>query len=200
MKLDPQAVGLMKRWCAFLLGAGLLLLAGCASMPSEPPAAPTAGVVTLPQEQIPAGAASPDMSAQTSPVPGSDAGAATDIPGAVEPPPLPPVSGNRAVVALLDRAQLDAGAGRPDAAGATLERALRIEPRNARLWHELAQLRLAQGQYGQAIALAQKSNSFAGTQRRLQAMNWHVIGQARIAQGNAEAGQKALALAAELEQ
>jgi hypothetical protein len=31
-------------------------------------------------------------------------------------------------------------------------------------------------------------------------MNWRVIGQARIAQGNTDAGQKALSLAAELEQ
>src|SRR5512139_3817794 len=176
----------MKRLSEFLLWAGLALLAGCAGVSTGPPTAPTAGVA-LPQEHAPAGAASPDMSAQTSPVPGSDTGSATDIPGAGEPPPLPPVSGNRAVIALLDRAHLDAGAGRPDAAGATLERALRIEPRNARLWHELAQLRLAQGQYAQAVALAQKSNSFAGTQRRLQAMNWRVIAQARIAQGNTDA-------------
>jgi len=103
------------------------------------------------------------------------------------------------VVALLDRAHRDAGTSRPEAAGATLERALRIEPRNARLWHELAQLRLTQGQYAQAIALAQKSNSFAASQRRLQAMNWRVIGQARIAQGQIEDGQKALTLAADLE-
>jgi len=33
-------------------------------------------------------------------------------------------------MALLDRAQTDADAGRPDAASATLERALRIEPRH----------------------------------------------------------------------
>ena len=192
----------MKRVTEFLLWAGLLLLAGCASVRTESPTAPAPAAatgVTLPREPLPAGAPPQDMSAQTSPVQGGDAAQATDIPGAA-PPPLPPVSGNRAVVALLERAQLDAGAGRPDAAGATLERALRIEPRNAWLWHELAQLRLAQGQYAQAVALAQKSNSFAGTQRRLQAMNWHVIGEARIAQGNAEAGQKALALAAELEQ
>jgi tetratricopeptide (TPR) repeat protein len=199
----------MKRFCERLLGAGLpLLLAACASVGTAPPTAPAAGGVTQPQAQSAAGAAapdisaqtSPDLSAQTSPVPGGDAAETSDRPGAAEPPPLPPVSGNRAVVALLDRAQLDAGAGHPEAAGATLERALRIEPRNARLWHELAQLRLAQGQYAQAVALAQKSNSFAGTQRRLQAMNWRVIGQARIAQGDAEAGQKALSLAAELAQ
>lgn len=199
----------MKRICERLLGAGLpLLLAACASVGPPPSTAPGAGGVTLPQAQGPAGVASqdisvqtsPDLSAQTSPVPGGDAGAPSDLPGAAEPPPLPPASGNRAVIALLDRAQRDAGAGRADAAGATLERALRIEPRNARLWHELAQLRLAQGQYAQAVALAQKSNSFAGTQRRLQALNWQVIGQARIAQGDAEGGQKALSLAAELAQ
>lgn len=190
----------MKRISAFLLGAALLLLAGCASVGTAPPPAPAVGGVTLPQAPVPAGSVTQDPAAQTSPVQGSEGAQVSDIPGAAEPPPLPPVSGNRAVVALLDRAQVDAGAGRPVAAGATLERALRIEPRNARLWHELAQLRLAQGQYAQAIALAQKSNSFAGTQRRLQAMNWRVIGEARIAQGNAEAGQKALKLATELEQ
>lgn len=191
----------MKRTSELLLAAVLLLLAGCASVGTPPPPAPGVGggSVTRPQEPVPAGSASQDPAAQTSPVLSGDAGQTSDIPGAVEPPPLPPASGNRAVIALLDRAQLDAGAGRPVAAGATLERALRIEPRNARLWHELAQLRLAQGQYAQAVALAQKSNSFAGTQRRLQAMNWRVIGQARIAQGNAEAGQQALKLATELE-
>lgn len=192
----------MKRTSELLLVAALLLLAGCASVGTAPPPAPGvgAGTVTAPQQPVPAGSATQDPAVQTSPVQSGDAGQTSDIPGAVEPPPLPPASGNRAVIALLDRAQLDAGAGRPVAAGATLERALRIEPRNARLWHELAQLRLAQGQYAQAVALAQKSNSFAGTQRRLQAMNWRVIGQARIAQGNAEAGQQALKLATELEQ
>lgn len=193
----------MRRYSGFLLGAALLLLAGCASVGPAPGVSTGTGTgtgsVALPQEPIQPGSATPEPTAQTSPVLGGDVAQAGDLPGAAEPPPLPPVSGNRAVVALLDRAQLDAGAGHAEAAGATLERALRIEPRNARLWHELAQLRLAQGLYAQAVALAQKSNSFAGTQRRLQAMNWRVIGQARIAQGQAEAGQKALTRAAELE-
>ncbi|MDP3702311.1 MAG: tetratricopeptide repeat protein [Hylemonella sp.] len=198
----------MKRYPERLLVAAVpLLLAACASVGTAPPPAPGAGGMTLPQTPGPAVAAdrdsavptSPGLSTQTSPVPGSDAGPASDLPAAAEPPPLPPVSGNRAVIALLDRAQQDTVTGRPEAAGATLERALRIEPRNARLWHELAQLRLAQGQYAQSIALAQKSNSFAATQRRLQAMNWRVIAQSRIAQGNAAEGQKALALASELE-
>jgi tetratricopeptide (TPR) repeat protein len=112
----------------------------------------------------------------------------------------PVVSGNPAIIALLDRARLDAVAGQRGAAGASLERALRIEPRNAWLWHELAQLRLAQGQYAQAIAMARKSTSFAGGDRRLQAMNWRLIGNARVAQGLSLEAEQAYARATELEQ
>jgi predicted Zn-dependent protease len=110
------------------------------------------------------------------------------------------MSGNPAVIALLDRAQLDTGAGKREAAGASLERGLRIEPRNAWLWHELAQLRLTQGQYAQAISLAQKSISFAGRERRVLALDWRVIGNARVAQGNAAGAEQAFKLATELEQ
>lgn len=109
------------------------------------------------------------------------------------------MSENKAVIALLDRAQHDTEAGQREAAGASLERALRIEPRNAWLWHELAQLRLAQGQYAQAIALARKSISFTGRERPLQALNWRVIGNARVAQGTPSEAEKAFKLAEELE-
>jgi len=151
----------------------MLMFAGCASVSTQPPAAGT------PSDAIP-------------PISGDGVIA--------EPVPRPPVSENRAVIALLDRARLDNGTGQREAAGASLERALRIEPRNAWLWHELAQLRHAQGQYAQAISLAQKSNSFAGSDRRLQALNWRVIGNARVAQGNTSAGEQALKHATELEQ
>ena len=164
---------MINRSCLLFLSALLLSLAGCASAPTQPPAE----------------VATPD--------------AIPPVPGGVivaEPVPMPVVSENRAVIALLDRARLDTGAGQREAAGASLERALRIEPRNAWLWHELAQLRLTQGQYAQAIALAQKSISFAGRERRLQALNWRVIGNARVAQGNPTGAEQALKLAAELEQ
>jgi len=107
---------------------------------------------------------------------------------------------NRAVIALLDRAQFDSMSGQREAAGASLERALRIEPRNPWLWLELAQVRLDQGQYAQAITLARKSNSFAGRQPRVQAGNWQVIGQARAAQGNSVGAEHAFRLAAEFAQ
>lgn len=118
----------------------------------------------------------------------------------IEPVPKSAMSENKAVVALLDRAQTDNSSGQREAAGASLERALRIEPRNPWLWLELAQVRLAQGQYAQAITLARKSNSFAGHQSRVQAGNWQVIGQARVAQGDSAGAEQALKLAAELAQ
>lgn len=166
----------MNRYGLFLISA--LLFAGCASVPTQPPAA-SAAPGTTQEEPIP-----PQIGE-----------------GAFAIPETKPVrSGNQAVVALLERARLDTEAGKRGAAGASLERALRIEPRNAWLWHELAQVRLAQGQYAQAITLAQKSTSFAGRERRLQALNWKVIGNARVAQGDSAGAEQALKLAAELEQ
>jgi predicted Zn-dependent protease len=118
----------------------------------------------------------------------------------VEPAPKPAVSASQAVVSLVDRARIDASAGQREAAGASLERALRIEPRNPWLWHELAQLRLSQGQYVQAISLSQKSMSFSGQDRSLRALNWRVIGNARVAQGDVSGAEQALKLATDFEQ
>jgi tetratricopeptide (TPR) repeat protein len=113
--------------------------------------------------------------------------------------PLPPVSQNTAVVALVDGARADVASGRTEPAAAALERALRIEPRNPSLWHELAKLRLAQGRYEQAEALAQRSNTWAGDNRRLRAANFRVIGEARARRGDIAGAQAAYHRAAELE-
>ena len=118
----------------------------------------------------------------------------------VEQVPKSNMSSNPAVIALLDRAQIDTDTGHREAAGASLERGLRIEPRNAWLWHELAQLRLAQGQYAQAIALARKSISFAARDHRLLALDWRVIGNARVAQGNSAGAEEAFKQATDIEQ
>lgn len=189
----PEVAKLNNQFRLWCFAASMLALAGCSSVSLVPPAGDTP-TQALPEGVVPAqGTPSQDASGQI-PIPGPP------IDGIVaEPVPRPAVSGNHAVIALVDRARLDNGAGRREAAGASLERALRIEPRNAWLWHELAQLRLAQGQYAQAISLAQKSGSFAVKDRRLQAVNWRLIGNARTAQGNPAGAEKALNLAAELE-
>lgn len=81
--------------------------------------------------------------------------------------PKPAASNNPAVVALLDKAHSQSAAGDLEQAGASLERALRIEPRNALLWQELARVRLDMGLYRQAESLAAKSNGFAAANRTL---------------------------------
>ncbi|MBI5889231.1 MAG: tetratricopeptide repeat protein [Nitrosomonadales bacterium] len=162
----------------FFVAALLLSLAGCASAPTQPPAISTTPEAQPQAAETPLFGESPEIVPETKPA----------------------MSGNHAVIALLDRAQTDNAAGKRDAAGASLERALRIEPRNPWLWHELAQLRLAQGQYAQAITLARKSTSFAGRERRVQALNWKVIANARVAQGDSAGAEDAFKRAAELEQ
>jgi len=102
----------------------------------------------------------------------------------------PRPSRNAAVLALWDQARQESAGGRTQAAGASLERALRIEPRNPALWQELARIRLAQGQFRQAENLAAKSNALAGDNLRLRTENWRLIGQARLGLGD-EAGAQA---------
>ncbi len=101
-----------------------------------------------------------------------------------------PVSRNGAVLALMDSARADAAAGKLPGASAKLERALRIEPRNPRLWHELAQLKLRQGDHAQAASMAARSNTWTGSDKMLRAANWRVIGEARRGKGD-ERGARA---------
>jgi len=109
-----------------------------------------------------------------------------------EPPP-PPVarSENTAVAGLMETARADAAAGKLSTAAASIERALRIEPRNPRLWQELARIRLQQGQFLQVESVAARSNSFAGADNALCAENWRLIAQAREARGDADGARVA---------
>ncbi len=87
----------------------------------------------------------------------------------------------RAAASLLARADTHVQAGQWEQAAALLERALRIEPRNAWLWHHLATVRLRQGRYAQAVSLANKSSSLAPGDAALQAKNRRLIEEAREA-------------------
>ena len=71
------------------------------------------------------------------------------------------VSDNPAVLALLDETDDRLGEGDAEGAASSVERALRMEPKNPWLWHRLAVLRLQQGHWRQAAALAEKSNSLS---------------------------------------
>jgi Tfp pilus assembly protein PilF len=110
-----------------------------------------------------------------------------------EPVPAPSTAvENPAIASLMDGARADVAAGRMVNAAASLERALRIEPRNPRLWQELARVRLKQGDYAQAESVAARSSSWAGADTRLRAENWRLIAQAREARGDAEGARAAL--------
>ena len=112
-------------------------------------------------------------------------------------PEAPPVAAptpkeNIAIAGLMDSARTEAAAGNLAGAAASLERALRIEPRNPRLWHELARVRLKQGQYAQAESVAARSNSWVGEDKALRAENWRLISESRNARGDQEGAKAAL--------
>lgn len=104
------------------------------------------------------------------------------------------------VVALLENAEARMESGDKASAAATLERALRLEPKNAMLWHRLGLVRLQQKNWQQAINLALKSNSLATRDYDLQSANWKLIAQANSRAGNKTAAKQAADMAAKLDQ
>jgi thioredoxin-like negative regulator of GroEL len=131
---------------------------------------------TAPQRSLPPVI---DGSGSRSTIPGDTLPGDT-VPERVEVPAPAPATGG-AVIALLDRADSYRASGDMTNEAATIERALRIEPNNARLWSRLAATRLEQGQPRQAEQLALKSNALSATDTRLQAQNWRLVAKARWA-------------------
>jgi Tfp pilus assembly protein PilF len=86
---------------------------------------------------------------------------------------------HRATTSLLAKADTQEKAKHWEQAAALLERALRIDPRNAHLWHRLATVRFQQGQYRLAESLAQKSNALAPDDVELQQENLRLMDEAR---------------------
>jgi len=158
MNVVPAEAGtpLKKIWAPAF--AGLTLIAGCAAPAPAPTPAPGPASTPAPSERQPAPQVSP-----------------------------PAVSSERkesvAVASIMQSARADAASGRLANAAASIERALRLEPRNPRLWNELARVRLQQRDYAQAESTAQRSNSLAGGDSDLRASNADIITQARRAQG-----------------
>ena len=143
---------------------------------------------------------------QQAPVQESVSSAAERMPG--QPPSYPQVPSQHvpqasqqppAIVALLDQAEQQANAGELEPAAASLERAIRIDPRNAVLWYHLATVRLSQGESSQAEQLAAKSNSLASGNHSQQARNWRLIAQARREQNNPRGAATAEQRARELD-
>lgn len=121
------------------------------------------------------------------------------------PPPPPPekvlpnypksadeISG-AAVLSLMRSAQAARAAGQYGQASGSLERALRIEPRNYFVWSTLADTYLRQKSYDQAVSVAQKSNSLGRGNVYVEQENWRVIRDARTASGDTAGAAEAQA-------
>lgn len=85
-----------------------------------------------------------------------------------------------------------------DQAATVLERAVRIVPKNAALWHNLAGVNLMQGDAQKAASLAAKSNSYAGSDKWLRIRNWTLIALACKELGDMECSREAKSRAAAL--
>ena len=170
-----------KKYSFSLLIAALLVCGACSSVrqaPVEERQEPdtAAGLPPEPAAQIAPGEPVRDEGdEQWEELPGPGRAAETGTPA--QPGQL---SENTAVLALLDDTDLSISRGNPEAAAGSLERALRLEPKNPWLWHRLAVLKLGQGHRRLAVALAQKSNSLAAGYPELRRANADLIKRAGI--------------------
>lgn len=177
--------------CAVFAVAGLVLLAGCVSPPPKQGRAYPAPVearehaAPAPQKERKEREKEGEIAAPpvvASP-PSTPPSAAVPAPPTVTPPVViseAPVRGNNAaVLAMLQQAERQSQTHKLGVAVATLERALRLEPRNPLIWHRLAVVRLKQGRLAQAADLAAKSNALLGENDPLRAQNDAIIAKAR---------------------
>ena len=170
----------MKKEHSFSLLVAVVLVCGACSNVRQAPVEErqepdtAAGLPPGPAAQIAPGEPAPDEEDELwEELPGPGRAAETRIPAQPE-----RISENPAVLALLDDTDLSISRDNPEAAAGSLERALRLEPKNPWLWHRLAVLKLGQGNRRLAIALAQKSNSLAAGRPQLRRANADLIERA----------------------
>lgn len=162
---------------ALVLGAMVAVLSGCpAPLPRPSPPQPT--------RVIPARPAPPPVSSIPS------VGAPQPLPAAPA-PPAPAVRENHlspATRSLVAQARSLIVKGDLDAASATLDRALRIDPNNPLLWVERGKLRLAENDAHQAEGCGRKALALASGDRAAQRQAGQLLVEAlRAQQRNQEA-------------
>lgn len=178
---------LLPRRSYFLVVGFVLILGACSTAttrtapiegrrPQETPVAQPTTAAPMPQP--PQGAqvfALPDSQvAPLEPVPVPGAGDSPLTTTHAIKPPLDPAL--RELVAQAERASARGDRG---AARATLERALKIKPENAQLWFRLAELNFVDGEYEQAIVMAQRARELARGERELMYQADQLIERAR---------------------
>ena len=180
----------------FILLLTMLVLAGCAGKivlppfkPSveSPPVTPRPGVrLQVPPKQTTHGQAKPEKAFPEQPrpeqtIPEASPSATTGGETSGQPaelwPPLQPKLGPAA--SLYHQGERHIKEGTLDKAEMSMERALRIEPRNPYYWHAMAEIRLRQGKKEEAIQCCLKSNSLAFGNSQLIRWNKTLISRAQ---------------------
>lgn len=100
-------------------------------------------------------------------------------PDKLSPPPPAYVPRTGPAKGLYSEAEKALASGQAGKAEMLMERALRIEPRNAHYWHTLARIKHQQAQYAQTIQFCLKSNSLATGQPQLTERNNQLLQQAK---------------------
>jgi tetratricopeptide (TPR) repeat protein len=139
-------------------------LSACSSAPSLPPVIANDGgedASAYPQQEIPV------------------------APSAAAIRALPDTGG--ATLALLKQSHRAELSGNPDEAVAYVERAIRLNPRQADLWLRLARLQLTRKDPAAAVQFANKAIALAGQRMDWVRDAWLLIADARSAQGDTAA-------------
>ena len=156
------------------------------------------GALTSEQGSIPSGKEEAKPSLSQEPV------VAEPMQEIVAPPPPPPppfepletfAPLSPAVSALALAANQNSKSGNVGSATTTIERAIRIEPRNATLYYKLAVLRLKQSKPRLAEDLAKKAALLASDDTQLKKHSWILVARAREMQGDLKGGKEARAKA-----
>lgn len=195
----------------FVLGLALAVLSGCATSVRTPaPVVDRERAASQPKTAVAQERSSPQRREEPgttrvappedgtvrsgegrwpAPDPAESTEAAPSAP-AVSPSPVGPPSKAPAVVALVSQADDLSRRGNTRRAAAALERALRLEPRNPRLWHELARLRCKERRFEACESLAAKSLRLDRT-RVLEGPNWLLVAVAREGRGDLRGARQA---------
>lgn len=166
-KTHPSSAWDNQFWQRTYTGLTALLLAGCVSTSGNVPVS-EAGKTSTP------GAAAP--------------AAKTESPRPTAPTVAPPrSSGAQTLLAQANRAIAEQ---RPNTAVVLLERAIRIEPREAALWIKLSQVHLSKNETLIAFQHARKAVALAGSDLEKSAAAWLQLAEVYQAQGKtSEANQ-----------
>ncbi|PID66216.1 MAG: hypothetical protein CR975_04100 [Gammaproteobacteria bacterium] len=163
--------------------------------PAKQPAAQRpAAIAKRPAETVKEEAAEKTTAVNTAAeaaTPDTAAVAKADTAAVTKPAPSTPKTATRA---LLQEAKAAVSSGDYDKAASALERAHRIEPGNAKILYDIAQIRYAQGNYRQAASFASKAATYSDSPA-LSKKVWSLLSKSRKELGNstgaAAAAQKA---------